>query len=634
MLETLRRGLVKIVVFALLSILVLSFAIWGIGDIVRRGTQGAVATVGGTEISAREFTQALNNRRQAIQRQYGQALTPEQTRALGIDAAVLGELVNGAAVTNHARELGLRLPEQAIAEQIRTDPTFHGPGGQFSRAVFDERIRQAGFTEPRYFAERREGEAREQLTEALAVAAAVPDTLVTLTHKFREETRTIAYFRLDPARLPKFADPDEKALMALYEERKRTFAVPERRKVAVLLLSTQALGERAKVPDAEVRTHWEQTRSTWDQPERRRVQQIVYRTKAEAEGEAKALAEGKNFLMAALEANGARGRLDQGLIARREISDATLAKAMFELPLNKVSDPIQVRGGWVVMRVTEIEPAHERPFEEVQVDVRRSLEEARQREISGKLHDEIEDKRGASVETEKLKKIATELGLPLLEAAAIDNRGNGPDGKPALAHPDAERFVTSAFEGDKTTPREAIQLTGGGEAWVEVVDVMPEKIRPFAEVKAEVEQLWREREQGRALAKEGQTLADRIKAGETLEAVAKDQGATIERTEPFKRTQPPKSISAGMARQAFTLAKGAAGTAALAEDGARAVFVVTEIKVPEAPTKEQAEALRRELSNEVQRDAIETYVGVLRTHQAFKVNEAAYKHAIGLDQTP
>ncbi|MDX2158405.1 MAG: SurA N-terminal domain-containing protein [Hyphomicrobiaceae bacterium] len=632
MLETLRRGFAKFLVFAMLSILVLSFAIWGIGDIVRQGGQGAIATVGGVDIAPREFTQALQNRRQAFQRQFGQPLTPEQSRALGVDAAVLSELVNGVAVSNHARELGIRLSDAAVAEMIRSDPSFHGPDNTFSRAVFDERIRSAGFTEQRYFSERRENEAREQVTEALLRGVTLPDALINMTHRFREETRTAAFIRLDPAKVPKTADPDEKALNALYEEQKRTFSVPERRRISVLLITPEELAERSKVTDAEARSAWEQSRASWDLPERRRIQQIQFKTRPEAEGEAKALAEGKSFLMAALEANGAQGRLDQGLVARREISDANFAKTAFELPINKISEPIQVRGGWIVMRVTEIEPARQRTFDEVKEDVRHGLEETRRREIAGKLHDEIEDKRGASTDTDKLKAIAAEMKLKLIEVEAVDARGNRPDGKPAIDHPDAERILASAFEGDKTTPREVLQLTGGGEAWVEVIDVTPEKIKPFSEVKAEVEKLWRDREMRRALAKEGQTLADRIKAGTPLETIAKELGASVETTQPFKRTAPPEGLSPGAARVAFTLAKGGAGTGALADDKGRAVLVVTDIKVPEAPTKEQADALRRELTTDLQRDTMQSYVAALRSRQKVTVNEAVYKQAVGLDQ--
>jgi peptidyl-prolyl cis-trans isomerase D len=629
MLEKLRRGATKIMVFVLFSILIISFAIWGIGDVIRSGGQGSLAEVGSTSISPQEFTAALQYRRQLLARQFGQPLTPEQSRAFGIDAAVLGELINAAAIANHAKSLGLRLSDQAVAELIRSDPAFQGADHTFNRAVFDERIRQAGYTEQRYFAERRRNEVREQLTEALVAGIRASDTLVDIVHRYREEMRSLAYVRLDPEKAAKPADPDEKTLRTLYDEQKRAFTLPERRKIAVLLLTPDQLKDRAKVTDEEVHASWEQSRPAWDVPERRRVQQIQFKTKAEAEGEAKAIEDGKSFLMAALEAN-ARAPLDLGLVARRELPE-TLAKPAFELPLNKLSEPIQIRGGYALLRVTAIEPARTRTFDEVKAEVRQSLEDTKLREIASKLHDEIEDKRGATDAPEKLKAIAAELKLPLVEAAGVDAKGNGPDGKPAITHPDAEKFIASAFEGDKTTPRDVISLADGTEAWVEVVDITPAVTKPFDEVKAEVEKMWRDRELRAALARQAQALVDRIKAGETLATVAKELGTDVQTTAPFKRSQPPEGLSAATARQAFTLAKDGAGSATTPDDKTRIVFVVTDIKPAEAPTKEQVEALKRELGQELQGDALQTYIAALRERQGVKVNEAVYKRTVGLE---
>ena len=628
MLEMLRRGAAKILVFAMFSVLILSFAVWGIGDVIRSGGQGPIAEVGATSISPQEFTSALQHRRQLLTRQLGQSLTPEQSRAFGIDQAVLGELVNGAVISNHARSLGLRLSDQAIADMIRTDPAFMADN-VFSRAVFDERMRQAGFNEQRYFAERRQNEVREQLTEALAGGPPVPDSVVATLHRFREETRTLSYVRLDPERTAKPGEPDEKALKALYDEQKRAFTAPERRKIAVLLLTPDQLKERAKVTDEEVKAAWEQAQAAWDILERRRVQQIQFKTKAEAEGEAKAIDAGKSFLLAALEAN-ARAPLDLGMVARRELPEI-IGKVAFELPVNKLSEPVAIRGGFTILRVTEIEPARKRTFEEVKDEVRQSIEDTRYREMAGKLHDEIEDKRGATDAVEKLKAIAADLKLRLLEAVAVDARGNGLDGKPALAHPEAERFIAAGFEGDKTTPREVITLQDGGEAWVDVVDITPAVTKPFEEVKADVERIWRERELKAALGKQAQALVDRLKAGEPLAAIAKELAAEVQTTAPFKRGKPPEGFAPAVARQAFTLAKGGAGTTATADDKTRLVYVVTEIKAAEAPTKEQSDALRAELGQELQRDTLQTYVGALRQRQGVKINEAVYKRAVGLD---
>jgi len=56
MLNAIRRGSRSWAMKLILGLLVVAFAIWGVGDIFRGGTGQAVATVGDSEITINEFT--------------------------------------------------------------------------------------------------------------------------------------------------------------------------------------------------------------------------------------------------------------------------------------------------------------------------------------------------------------------------------------------------------------------------------------------------------------------------------------------------------------------------------------------------------------------------------------------------
>ena len=57
-------------------------------------------------------------------------------------------------------------------------------------------------------------------------AVAVPNVLTDLVNTFREETRTIQYFTIDPAKLPKLAEPDEAQMKEVYGAQQRRFVTP------------------------------------------------------------------------------------------------------------------------------------------------------------------------------------------------------------------------------------------------------------------------------------------------------------------------------------------------------------------------------------------------------------------------
>src|SRR6476660_5584818 len=73
--------------------LIISFAIWGIGDIFRGFGLNAVAKIGGTEISIEQFRQYYTDKLQQISRQAGRPITPDQARGMGLDRQLLGQLV-------------------------------------------------------------------------------------------------------------------------------------------------------------------------------------------------------------------------------------------------------------------------------------------------------------------------------------------------------------------------------------------------------------------------------------------------------------------------------------------------------------------------------------------------------------
>jgi peptidyl-prolyl cis-trans isomerase D len=150
MLDAMRRGVTNLFTKFLLALLVVAFAIWGIGDVVRRTSQGALATVGKTEITVEEFRQAYQDEMESISRRLGRRLTPEQAKLLGIESRALARLIGFAAVDIHSRALHLGISEPMLANIIRNDPAFHGPDNQFSRTKFREVTRQIGYSEDQY----------------------------------------------------------------------------------------------------------------------------------------------------------------------------------------------------------------------------------------------------------------------------------------------------------------------------------------------------------------------------------------------------------------------------------------------------------------------------------------------------
>src|SRR5262245_35669524 len=119
----------KSIMFAVVAVLVVSFAIWGIGDIFRGFGRSTLATIGRTEITVEQFRSLYNERLQALGRQLGRPISLEQARAQGLDRRLVREILTGFVLDERARMLGLGVTDAEIARRIRTNPNFQGLNG-------------------------------------------------------------------------------------------------------------------------------------------------------------------------------------------------------------------------------------------------------------------------------------------------------------------------------------------------------------------------------------------------------------------------------------------------------------------------------------------------------------------------
>jgi peptidyl-prolyl cis-trans isomerase D len=629
MLEMFRRGAQGWVAKIFFGILVLSFAVWGVADVFRGYGEGALARVGKTEISTSEFQTAFQGQVEQLRRRYGPRMTADMARLSQVDQQVLQQLVANAAIENHAKALKLGVSEKAIVDSIKKEPSLQGTDGKFNRLAFESVLRQAGVSERGFIAEQKRLELRNQLTQALLAGTSVPDATIDLLHKFREETRNAQHFTVDPAKVVKLAEPDDAKLKETYEASKKQFVTPESRKLAVLLLSSAEMKKRVTINDDDVKADYEADKERFNIPEKRKLQQIAFPDKAAAEKAIKAVAAGKSFADIAKEAGAKDSDIELGLMTKKELIDQKVATAAFALAKDKISGLVEGQFATVLLKVVEIQPGKQRTLEEVKGEIRDALATKRSNDDVQKLQAQVEEARSSG---KTLKEAADALKVPFVEIAGTDKKALGPDGKPVLEGPDGERVVASAFDNKIGVESEAVELSNGGVAWVDVLGVTPEKQRLFEEVKADVKAVWTVTETRKGLVDATAKLVDRIAKGETMEALAKEVGGKVETAAGLRRGAAAGGLPENVGAQAFIIANGSATAADAADGKSRVLLKVTEIKVAAAATKEQSDKIKAEVGRQVQNDLYASYIGALREAQGVTINQAALARALGADR--
>ncbi|SDP25596.1 peptidyl-prolyl cis-trans isomerase D [Filomicrobium insigne] len=628
MLESLKRWASGWVAFFMMSLLILSFAIWGIADYITGVDRSALATVGSDEISADQFQQAFQNELNAISQQAGQRISYEQARAVGLDQRVLSQLVGSAAVAEHARSLNLALSQEAIVEGLMRDPAFEGPDGKFSRTALNAALRELGLSEAQLLQRRRRDELQQHLTTALLRSTVVPSPMIDLLHQRREEKRAIEHFTIVAEKAIIIPEPTEEQLKETYDQNKSRFMTAPTRHLSVLMLSVDGIKKQADITDEQLKESYEQTKASYDKPEKRQVQQISFKDKAAAEAAKAEIAGGKDFLEVA-KANGADASdVDLGLLERGQLIDSKIAEAAFSLEKDQVSDVIEGTFATVLLRVTEIQPGEQSTFEGSKDQVRNHLAETWARNQLQTLYYKVDDGRAAG---KPLKEIASEMQLPFYDIESVTRDNTTPDGKRALDVADASAIITEGFRGEVGIESDPVRLQDGGYAWVDVLDQTPSTQRPFEEVQDDVKKLWSDTQRRQKLSALAKTLTDRVKGGEDMAKVAEEVGGSVVMAPPTTRARLPDGLTQAAMGQAFVLPQGGVGNAETSDGKSRTVFRVAEITAAGPATEAQRKALQTELQQQLRADQIAEYVGALRNRYGVKINESAFRRITGAD---
>ena len=629
MLNSLRRGALNWFAKGLLGLLVIAFAVWGIGDVVRNVGRGTLATIGSSQITVDDYRQAYQDEMASLTRRFGRRLTSEQAKMLGVEQRALSRLISAAAIDHHARDLQLALSDQGMAEIIRNDPGFQGPDGKFSKELFQNFLRQIGLSEGRYVATRRQEELRDQLTESLLSGLAPPQAMLETLYRYREERRVIEFFTPDFDKLITLAEPEESKLTEYYEQNKARFTAPERRKINVLALTRDAAKQRTSVGEEELKAGYDADKEKFNIPEMRRITQLTFPDKAAAEAAYAELSKAGNLAEAIAKLGFKESDIELGLLAKRDMIDGKIAAAAFALPKDELSQPVDGQFATVLLRVTEIVPGKQRSFEDVKGEISDRLVEERANLELQALHEAIENDRYSG---KPLREIAEKLKLPFLEIADIDRTGKTADGKPAVAEADAAKIAQAAFSGNAGIEAEAVELADGGYAWVDVLQVTPEQQKTFAEVAAEVKTQFMDQQRRSEVSNLATKFVDRLNQGEAFEAVATAAGAKAEKTNPVTRSTSPPGLTANAVQQAFTLPKGRAASAPTTDGKGRSIIRVSEIIPAPAPTPEQTAALKTELNRQLQTDILAEYIAGLQARYGLSLNQEALKQALGGDR--
>jgi peptidyl-prolyl cis-trans isomerase D len=617
----------KAIMAVVMGGLIVSFAIWGIGDIFRGFGVNSVAKIGGTEITIAQFQQYYTDQLQQYSRRLGKPISPDQARATGLDRQLLGQMVAETALDEQAGKLRLGLSDADIAQRITSDPNFRGVDGRFDRARFEQIIRQAGYSEGRYVAEQRNVMLRRQIAQSISGELPVPTTLLTAINQYQNEKRSVEYLALTSAQAGDIPAPTPDVLTKYFEDRKDLFRAPEYRKISILALTPAGIAKPDAVSDADAKAYYDQHKASYGTPERSELRQMVFPNEQEAAAAKEKLAKGMSFTDLAKERGLKDSDTDIGMVAKSDIIDPAVADAAFALKSGEVSAPVKGTFGTVLVEAGKIEPGTQKTYEEVASQIKREIAESHAKSEVGTLRDKIEDERAAG---STLAETAKKLGLKSVTFDAVDRAGRAPDGKPVTGLPRTPDVVNAAFASDVGVDTEALSMQGGGFLWYDVTGITRSRERTLDEVKDQAATRWRDDEVAKRLKAKTDEMLGKLKAGSTMAQLATENGLKVETATDLQRRKPGGFVPAKLVEAAFKTPKDVPTITDGNTETERFVFRVTEVTDPKLDAASpEAKQLSATLQNSYADDIIGEYIGRLETDLGVSINEAAFNQVVG-----
>jgi peptidyl-prolyl cis-trans isomerase D len=627
------KWLGRLVLTVIMGFLIISFAIWGIGDIFRGGINRTVASVGAVKISAEEFRASFNTELRRIQQQSRRAITTEDARAFGLDRLLLNRAIDEAVLNQKVRELGLAVDQAVVVRSITEAPEFR-VAGQFDRNRLAEALQQAGLSEQAFLKQQAERVVRLQLVSGLVGGLGGSESLQRAVHQFREEARALDVVVVPADKVATPAEPDAAALTAYFEERKAEFRTPEIRKATLIVLSPGDFAAGISVSEAELKAFYDRLAVTgrFGNPERRQAQRVLFDTEAEAGAAAEKLAAGGTFEVLLAERKLSESDVDLGLKAAGEIGDAALSAAIFRLEAGKISAPVKDPFGFALVRVTKIEPAKLIPFDAVRGQIEgeaRADKLTRDPGLRGKLDGvtkKIEEQRLAG---KSLAEAATAAGVPTVVIAALDRQGEDGAGT-RLTVPGGMDIVNAIFASDIGLDNEPLPQRDGGAIWLEVNGVEPAREKTFDEVKTEVRSRLIAELRDKALAEKMTGFVRKIEEGTALSIVASELGLTVQRIADVKRGGRDAVLGQAGVERAFAGPVGKPVTALAADGTSRVLILPTAATLPPFDAALDAKSgLPAQIAQGFAEDIMAQYTAGLKKQLGVKIDQAILNQALG-----
>ncbi len=554
MLERIREGSQGIVAKAILVLVILTFALAGIGSYLGGSTEVAGVIVNGESINQSEISNEFAKERANLERQYGEMfkmIANNPTYMEGVRTSVIERLIAKVLITQTAKDMELRVGDEEIKNKIRNMPEFQ-VDGQFDNNRYLSLVRSSGYRVEQFRELLRTDLTREQLMTAVIGSDFVLNNEATTIAALEQQLRDIRYIEVKAADFLNDAQVSDDEVTDYYDANSGQFTTQDRLSLEYVELKVSDLISRVEVEESEIVESYNSNLAQYKTTERRRVSHILFEFgEDEAAAQAKAEAAlvrvnaGEDFaeLAKTLSEDTFSGEEGGDLDwMTNDNNDDVFIEAAFALDNNATSDVVRSDSGFHIIKITALEASTTQTLAEVHDDIKQGMLTDAAKELFYELQQELTDT--AFAVPENLTESASVIESTV-KSTALFNRSTVP---PSVNYPSVVEAAFSEQVLDEELNSEVIEINADHHIVVRKKEYIPSVVKSLDEVKEQIIATLKQQKASDLAKEKAQEYLASWEQGETIADVT-----VVTKTDVLRSD---REIDSAVVSAAFKLAKG------------------------------------------------------------------------------
>ena len=508
--------------FALGIVIVIGFifAFSGTGTMFLSGNSGdAAVVVGGEIVREIDVLRSISRQKQRILAE-NEGIDPSVLDDSLIRPSAVEQLISRQLLVQASGDRRMTVSPREVDQFILDIESFQ-TDGVFDQDLYKFAILNQGYTSADFKQQVKNDMLIQQLVQGLTDTAFTTDGELAALAAVTEQQRNYYYLTVPADEIRSSITLTEAQVNEFYDANKATYKTEPKVSVDYIELSADILADPTLITEDLVAARFEEEILSRDMAESRQAAHILLEDPADelvAEIQAK-LDDGQDFARLASEYSVDFGSAETGGDLGYTSGDTfpeEFEKALKSLSIGSVSNPVKTDSGTHFIKLLDIEQQSFVLAEETPRITRDLMLEATTDTLVAKL----ELLKELSFNAESLAEVAEDVGLEMVTSEAFTQAG----GEGIAAIPSVIRAAFSTEVVEDKFASEVIDLGNDRYVVVKLNEYYEARQQELAEVRDLLEATYTQQLVEETLADKGAGLAARVKAGETIEVVAKSEG--------------------------------------------------------------------------------------------------------------